>query len=56
MVLLLLEIILIGAEARDPWQLGGLYPLPLVALTGVLGAWMAFRLVREKRIDPLFLW
>ncbi|CAM9973927.1 unnamed protein product, partial [Scytosiphon promiscuus] len=55
-VLLLLEIVLVRAEANDPWQLGGLYPLPLAALTGALWAWVAFRLVRERGIDPLFLW
>ncbi|CAN0545448.1 unnamed protein product [Ectocarpus sp. 12 AP-2014] len=53
---MLLEIVLVGAEARDPWQLDGLYPLALVGLTGVLGIWMAFRLVRDHEVDPLFLW
>lgn len=54
--LLLLEMVLIGAEAKDRLQLGELYPLPLVAVTGGLGVWMAVRLVRDQGVDPLFLW
>lgn len=52
----MVEGILIGAGASDPWQLEGLYPLPLTAVTGVLGAWMAFKLLRERGLDPLYLW
>lgn len=54
--LLVVEGMLIGAEVRDPWRLEGLYPLPLTALTGALGAWMAFKLLRERGLDPLYLW
>lgn len=56
MVLLFLEMVLIGAEAKDPLQLSELYPLPLVAVTGGLGVWMAARLVRDQGVDPLFVW
>ena len=55
-VLLFLEMVLIGAEAKDPLQLSELYPLPLVAVTGGLGVWMAARLVRDQGVDPLFVW
>eukprot|EP00903_Cladosiphon_okamuranus_P018928 g17409.t1 len=54
--LLLLEMVLVGAEAKDPWQLSELYPLPLVGVTGALGTWMAVRLVRDRGVDPLFVW
>ena len=47
---------LIGAEERNPWQLEGLFPLPLAALTGFLGAWMAVCLMRDRGVNPLFLW
>ncbi|CAM9422492.1 unnamed protein product, partial [Laminaria digitata] len=55
-LLLLVEMTLIGAEERDPWQLEGLFPLPLAALTGFLGAWMAVRLMQDRGMNPLFLW
>lgn len=54
--LLLLEMVLVGAEAGDPSQLSELYPLPLVAVTGGLGVWMAVRLVRDRGVDSLFVW
>lgn len=56
MTLLVVEMVLIGAEAEDPFQLKDLYPLPLVAVTGGLGVWMALRLVRDRGVDPLFVW
>lgn len=55
-LLLLLEMVLINAEARDPWGLEGLFPMPLVAVTGFLGAWMVVRLFRDRWLDPLYLW
>eukprot|EP00752_Nemacystus_decipiens_P003365 g3112.t1 len=54
--LLFLEMILVGAEAREPIQLSELYPLSLVGVTGGLGMWISVRLVRDHRVDPLFLW
>lgn len=55
-LLLLLENVLIAAEVGDPWLLAGLFPLPLAAVTGFLGAWMAVHLVRDRGIDPLYIW
>lgn len=54
--LLLLEMIFVGAEARDPRQLKGLFPLPLTAVTGFLGACMAVRLLRDEGIELPHLW
>lgn len=55
-LLLLLENVLIAAEVGDPWLLAGLFPLPLAAVTGFLGTWMAVHLVRDMGIDPLYIW
>lgn len=55
-LLLLLENVLIAAEVGDPRLLAGLFPLPLAAITGFLGAWMAVHLVRDMGIDPLYMW
>lgn len=55
-MLLVVETILIDVEYNDPWKMDGLFPLPLVAVTGFLGVWMAVRLFRDRGLDPAYLW